>query len=97
MKLRKSWQTTEGYLDKAFKLLPSTVINNPEGGSVSEYKKYLLHNELELALDELEGLGEANDFPEEYWQQLFNAAKEMGLNKHKKRYLDILRNFSGKK
>ena len=90
MKLRKSWQTTEGYLDDAFKLLPMSVKDNPEGGSVTEYREYLSHNELELALDELEGLGDVNKLPIEYWKILLYAAKEMGLTKHEKRYIEIL-------
>ena len=93
MNLRNSWQTTEGYLEEAFKLLPASVSVNPEDGSVAEYKEYITQNEFELALDELEHLGEVNKLSIEYWENLLNAAKEMGLAKHEKRYLEILGAF----
>ena len=38
----------------------------------------LAHNELELAFDELEALGDANQVTGAYWEELTSAAALMG-------------------
>ena len=53
---------------------------------MEQYKEFLSHNEFELALDELEGLGPNNPVTEEFWAQLLAAAEEMGLRLHAMRY-----------
>jgi hypothetical protein len=51
-------------------------------GSVARLDEWLDHNELELALDELESLGVDNAAPPAYWQVLMSAAVRMGLADH---------------
>ena len=53
----------------------------------------MAHNELELALAELEGLGEVNSCPPRFWRELLSAAQNMGLQKHARTYeakLDLI-------
>ena len=58
--------------------------------TVENYKEYLEHNELGLALDELEGLGEFNKVTKDYWLNLLNAAKQMGLKEKVEKYQKII-------
>jgi hypothetical protein len=91
MNLRKSWEITENFLNSAFNLLPNNPQpNSEEGGTVENYKEYLEHNELELALDELEGLGEVNKVSKDYWRNLLNAAKQMSLKEKVEKYQNII-------
>ena len=48
-------------------------------------QQYLDHNELELALDEREHLGEHASAPIEFWAELRSAAEEMRLAGHYER------------
>jgi hypothetical protein len=85
-KLIKRWKSTRRYLERARQLLPSPIRENdgaiPEYdlATLAAYGELLDHNELELALDRLDGLGELNDCPGGYWRNLFKAALLMGLN-----------------
>jgi hypothetical protein len=62
----------------------------PEKGKELEaaqrYHEWLYHNELELALDELEGLGEESQVDQNFWEFLRLAAIEMKRNDHAIRY-----------
>jgi hypothetical protein len=85
--LRKSWAVTRGHLDQAFGLLPDDTQPGDEGGAFANYHEWLVHNGLELALDELEMLGDANNVSPEFWAALLAAAREMQLHGHVDRYL----------
>lgn len=84
--LWKRWQVTKSYLRFAAQLLPDSLIKNDGGDSAQEigslhvYNEYLEHNELGLALDQLEEVGELNTVPPAYWKNLANAAQTMELN-----------------
>ena len=48
-------------------------------GSLAQYEEFLDHGELELALGELESLGEVNDMWGAYWRLLQEAATRLDL------------------
>jgi hypothetical protein len=75
--LRELWKAVRQDFDRAIQLLPSPVIE--EDGSVARLIEWLDHNELGLALDELEALGDVNQVPPDYWRLLATAAQRMGL------------------
>lgn len=47
------------------------------------YREWIEHNELELALEELQGFGEIHQVPRQFWVHLRDAAIEMRLAKHR--------------
>jgi hypothetical protein len=47
--------------------------------STANFDSFLEHNELELALDEIEGVGEQFSPPAEFWLALAAAATQMEL------------------
>lgn len=49
------------------------------------YEDWLSHNELELAFDELEGIGDEIDFSHAFWSEMLAAAENMSLLKHAER------------
>ena len=61
-------------------------MDGEEGGSVKRYREWLDHNELELALDELEALAEVNAVQRAFWESMLSAADEMKLTDHAERY-----------
>src|SRR5262245_18731777 len=77
--LRKSWRTTQRHLEEARKQLPAQLAESGEGWSLLQYAEWLAHNELELAFDELEGLGSENNCRREFWVEMHAAAANMGL------------------
>ncbi len=79
LELQNSWSITKEYLKNALELLPKNSIPGEEGQSIKQYQEYLVHNELELALDELAALGEANDCSSNFWNFLILAADNMNL------------------
>ena len=74
------WSKVEGHLESAARLLPDPVRTGDEGGTIEGYRDFLAHNELELAFDELEALGDANQVTAAYWEDLTSAAGLMGLD-----------------
>ena len=74
------WTDVRRHLDSAARLLPSPARTGDEGGTIEAYRDWLEHNELELAFDELEMVGEANEVPDDYWAQLATAARLMSLD-----------------
>ncbi len=84
--LEASWSRTRAHLENAFAQLPASPVDGEEGGSAQEYREWLDYNELELALDELEMLGEVNGVERTFWEFLLQAATEMDLNDHAMRY-----------
>ena len=84
--LEASWARTCAHLENAFGQLPPSPVDGEEGGSVKLYQDFLDHNELELALDELEMLGEANDVSPTFWKSLLEAVKELKITDRAVRY-----------
>lgn len=82
-----SWARTERHLRQAREMLPEPPAEGPDAtGSVDAFNEYLDHNELELALDALEMLGDGNSVRTEFWRELLAAAENMALSKHAVRY-----------
>jgi hypothetical protein len=71
--LQRSWQITRQHLDAARSQLPK------------EYEDWLAHNELELAFDELEGIGLEVTCNHAFWSELLAAAENMSLPEHAER------------
>jgi len=84
--LTQSWQRTRAHLAAAVAMLPAMQGARTLHDCRRAYLEFLEHNELELALDELESLGKKNSVPSEYWAVLAEAAAEMNLMEHTKRY-----------
>ena len=78
--LERSWATTGKHLRAARNLLPEVPIAGVDGASVAGFDECVRHNELELALDELEDLGLTNTPPAEFWRELAMAAENMELS-----------------
>ena len=79
--LLRLWSSVCQDFDRARKLLPSKPIEID--GNLDRLDEWLDHNELELALDELEAIGEDNKMPPAYWRELLSAATRMGLRSTK--------------
>ena len=86
MDLHQHWAAVRARLTAARTLLPANLREDPVQGSVERFYDWLENNELELALDELEGLGEINSAPTSFWEELRAAAEQMGLVEHAARY-----------
>ena len=91
--LEESWKRTIEYLETAKSRLSLPLQEDFERGTLGRYIEYLSFNELELALDELIGLGELNKAPVEYWRDLEVAARNMELSGHVVRIGDKILNF----
>jgi hypothetical protein len=92
--LSKRWRTTEVLLERACSALPSPT---PQGrvefeAAVKEFRDYLSHNELELALDALCAAADLVIAPGRVWRDLARAAETMGLQdrlpKLRRKFLD---------
>jgi hypothetical protein len=77
--LEKSWRKTTRHLKAAREQLPKEVAGAEEGWSIQQYEEWLAHNELELAFDELEGLGDEHNCGRGFWLEMHAAAENMGL------------------
>jgi hypothetical protein len=86
MDLHASWEITRVHLEAAYNQLPSPVKEDVSGPTVESFHEYLTHNELGLALDELEGLGQFNNCSSAFWRELAAAAQSMNLHEHVARY-----------
>lgn len=76
--LRKLWADVRQDFDRARAMFPAQPVERE--GHLTQLGEWLDHNELELALDELESLGEDNAAPTAYWMALQSAAERMGLS-----------------
>jgi hypothetical protein len=85
-----SWKVTKDHFKNAVDLLPEKLIKGDEGAGIEEYFNCLSHNELELALNELEFIGEANNVSVKFWNELLLAAENMGLKKDVSRFNQII-------
>jgi len=80
--LWKRWKVTEAHLRSAQRALPeppSEVAAEFER-LLSEFSSFLDHNELELALDMLQELGELVACRGGFWRDLERAAESMSLS-----------------
>jgi hypothetical protein len=77
--LEASWSKIREHLRSARSLLPESSVKDSARGSLANFDQFLDHNELELALDEIEGVGEQSAPPAEFWLALSDAAAQMGL------------------
>ena len=79
--LWKRWKVTEAHLEHARGLLPRSTpeVTAEYERLLSDYRSNLEHNELELAMDMLEALGEIIPCPGGFWRNLERAAETMGL------------------
>jgi len=79
LELERIWTQVHHHLEAAKNLLPVGAGGSGEGGPLEDCQEFLEHNELELAFDELEMLGQANSVPQAYWHELSSAARLMRL------------------
>ena len=86
--LERSWKITRSHLATARSFIPEAISTSDEGYSLARYDDWLSHNELELAFDELEGLGGENELGHQFWDALIAAAENMGLDNHANRCRD---------
>jgi hypothetical protein len=84
--LSESWKRSYRYLTAARYYLPPVLRESPESGTVAQFEQFLRHNELGLALDELEGIGETNNADPQFWSEMILAAENMELHDHAARY-----------
>jgi len=79
--LVKSWRTTETLLARARDALPDAPAHHEQEYArlLAQYREFLEHNELVLALDILEELGHLVPARGGFWRDLERAAKNMGL------------------
>ncbi len=91
--LQRLWQSIRSDLGKARSLLPLQEAEGEKG--LRRYEEWLEHNELELAFDELETLGEGSRCPMEFWLSLHRAAEKMRLTEHAERISRRLSEFTG--
>ncbi len=77
----KRWKVTEAHLEHARGLLPpaSPGVEAQYDRLLSDYRSYLDHNELELALDMLQELGVLVPCRGGYWRNLERVAESMEL------------------
>jgi hypothetical protein len=78
--LERNRATTAKHLKAARELLPEVPAPGADGATLSGFKECLGHNEMELALYELEDLGSTNNAPAEFWREMMYAAGNMQLS-----------------
>ncbi len=80
--LWKRWKVAAAHLEHARGLLPSPSANVPAeyGRLLSDYRSYLEHKELELALNRLQELGDLVPCCGGFWRNLERAAQTMRLH-----------------
>jgi hypothetical protein len=79
--LVKRWKITETLLERARHALPDAPVRHEQeyAEHLAQYREFLEHNELELALDILEKLGHLIPARGGFWRDLERAAESMGL------------------
>jgi hypothetical protein len=83
--LQRIWQVVRKHLEAAREQLPAELPRHLKCGPLLHYEDCLSHNELELAFDELEGIGHEVDCKQAFWSELLAAAENMSLPKHAER------------
>lgn len=84
--LESSWAGTREHLAKAQAALRAALPVSEDTAAFATYADWLEHNELELALDELEILADEAPVSGSFWREALLAAENMGLARHAERY-----------
>ncbi len=84
--LIESWAVTLRHLAACRFYLPEVLPSEEARAAEREWAHYLHHNELALALEEAEALGELCSAPAAFWRELRLAAENMGSNDAAERY-----------
>ena len=84
--LAESWAVTLRHLAASRFYLPELLPTEQARAAEREWAHFLHHNELGLALDEAEALGEECSAPAAFWRELRLAAANMGLIEAAERY-----------
>jgi hypothetical protein len=87
--LEQSWARTEELLNEA-----AAFVQQSDSENLVQYKEYLDHNELELAMDELLFIGKEAGYPSTFFLHLKLAAQNMGLTERAKE-IDLIVSMSG--
>lgn len=74
--LADSWRRTRKRFERAVALI---LVTGDGRAQLESYRENLAHNELELALDNLEEAGDSAIQPPDFWEHLRWAAENMGL------------------
>jgi hypothetical protein len=84
--LERSWAITRGHLEAARAAIPLAA-GDAIALQLAEYDDSLAHNELELALEQLDAIGDTLDgnCPATFWSELALAATRMGLDSRARR------------
>lgn len=80
--LINSWAITLRHLAASRYYLPEQLQDSEAVALWQEIEGFLHHNELGLALDDLEILGNHVSAPVEYWRELLLAAQNIGSKEH---------------
>ena len=83
--LRSSWAITSQHLIASKDHLPSSLPNEALD-ALHQMDEFLNHNELGLALEEAEFLGNLCHSPPAFWAELQLAAENMGLSEASSRF-----------
>ena len=83
--VERSWDRTRGHLNAAVACLHPDSDGRECDELLRRHQEYLDVNELELALDELEALGDLLHERGSFWWHLLLAAEEMGFEQHAER------------
>lgn len=83
--IKESWARTLRHL-AACRFYLREHLDQESEGIWKAAQDYLHHNEFELALDEVEALGEKENAPPDFWHELLLAAENMSLSAHVERY-----------
>ncbi|MEO1246542.1 MAG: hypothetical protein AAFX56_12760 [Pseudomonadota bacterium] len=76
-RLKKQWETTERVLNYA-------AVQIAETEFYQEYREFISHNELGLALDILEEAGLASNVDKDYWHWCKKASEIMELERERR-------------
>jgi hypothetical protein len=77
--LERNVAGTAKHLKAARQLLRDDSPPGADGATIAGFEECLGHNEMQLAMEELEDLGLTSSPPAEFWRHLMHAANNMGL------------------
>ncbi|MCG7499391.1 hypothetical protein MHO82_21220 [Vibrio sp. Of7-15] len=85
----EKWKLIEVELMAAYALLPKGIIESGDGYCEEDFLTYIEHNELLMAMEELDSVIVDNGIPpKQFWTHLIRAANIMGHG-HAERYKSI--------
>ena len=84
-KIAPSREKTREHLARAWVALPA----DSESEALDYFLESLDHNELDLALDELEEVGRQRTAGDDFWYALGDAAQELGRSDDAQRYRTV--------